>query len=619
MVSFEKLVKFGRLGNQLFMYAFLRTTAQRLGVGFYCPKWIGDEIFDLKDSKEREQALSSSRKYFEEKYRPGFDPQALEIEDNTDIEGFFQSERYFSHADVKEWFAFKEEKFSAVKGKYEDIDFADATAIHLRLGDYLTSPPIYYIPKLAYFREALEKCPHKKTVLVFSDDPGTARSYLAGLPGNIVFIEGNKDYEDFYLMSRCRSIICSASSFSWWAAYLNGFADKTIVVPEKWFAPSAPFRNDDIYPEGWIRIRAHRFFLDDFRFRIFPYYAKKILKRFNERVVVVMKEEGFSILARNIARKIEKKISAKTPIISKIRASWNSFLKKNIYNNLPEPKKWIIDQGSLRVSSLDDYSRLRKFYACRSEKFEDYLADPANPKKEYIDLKFAAYLQCYDQRKATFETLKSFRNYFKDVPVRLLSDKGQDFSDIARHFSCDYEYSQENLAYWPCKDMVAWFRRLYDTCLMYPDADWILILEDDVRVRDRISKYPNAHIAGHGGEYEGIFSRKAKKYIWNLHPRLEIRGYSGAGGTIFYRESFIECFKSIHLYDVEKLRKIDERLAWATDISLTFLFHLNGFINRKWFDLSTESQGYFGPASAFDHQYKDNYGKSLTREDLASL
>ena len=47
MIAFTRLGKMGQFGNQLFqyafLYAFLRTTAQRLGVKFYCHEWIGDK------------------------------------------------------------------------------------------------------------------------------------------------------------------------------------------------------------------------------------------------------------------------------------------------------------------------------------------------------------------------------------------------------------------------------------------------------------------------------------------------------------------------------------------------------------------------------------------------
>ena len=50
MISFSKLGSFGRLGNQLFQYAFLRSTAARLGTRFHCPQWIGDRVLHLDDA-----------------------------------------------------------------------------------------------------------------------------------------------------------------------------------------------------------------------------------------------------------------------------------------------------------------------------------------------------------------------------------------------------------------------------------------------------------------------------------------------------------------------------------------------------------------------------------------
>ena len=64
MISFSNLGNHGRLGNQLFQYAFLRTTAARLGTEFYCPQWDGDEIFDLHDREERVAMPSGITKNF---------------------------------------------------------------------------------------------------------------------------------------------------------------------------------------------------------------------------------------------------------------------------------------------------------------------------------------------------------------------------------------------------------------------------------------------------------------------------------------------------------------------------------------------------------------------------
>lgn len=69
MISFSTLGKNGlRLGNQLFQYAFLRTQAEQLRVDFYCPHWIGDDIFSLKDHKIRSVEPTGIRSSYSEIY-----------------------------------------------------------------------------------------------------------------------------------------------------------------------------------------------------------------------------------------------------------------------------------------------------------------------------------------------------------------------------------------------------------------------------------------------------------------------------------------------------------------------------------------------------------------------
>lgn len=59
--------------------------------------------------------------------------------------------------------------------------------------------------------------------------------------------------EDFRLLSACRHQIATNSSFSWWAAWLNPNADKTVVAPSRWFA-DASLDTRDLIPEKWIQI-----------------------------------------------------------------------------------------------------------------------------------------------------------------------------------------------------------------------------------------------------------------------------------------------------------------------------------------------------------------------------
>ena len=135
MISYDWPRLRGRFGNQLFQYAFIRTTAQKLETKFFFPPWLGDKIFILNDDAERTDKDSSLQHFYREKISgERFDKLSLNIQDGTKIKGIFQSEDYFDRDDIIEWFKFKDNIFSNVVKKYNYIDFSDSTGIHLRFG-----------------------------------------------------------------------------------------------------------------------------------------------------------------------------------------------------------------------------------------------------------------------------------------------------------------------------------------------------------------------------------------------------------------------------------------------------------------------------------------------------
>jgi len=268
MISFELLGMKGRLGNQLFQYAFLRTTALRLGVQFYCPRWIGDEIFDLRDeSIKANEPAGITETYVEPSYC-GFNESAMKIGDGTNIEGYFQTQKYFDSEQVREWYTFRQEKIITILEKYRHISFSESVGCHLRFGDNITNPwnrVLFYLIPNRYYIQALSKVRCEQSILIFSDDIILAKKQLGNIDGNFIYIEGNKPYEDLYLMSLCRNFICSISTLSWWAAWLNSYWDKMIVVPKEGFSrPWGIVKNNDLWDEAWVKVSALRPLIDSF-------------------------------------------------------------------------------------------------------------------------------------------------------------------------------------------------------------------------------------------------------------------------------------------------------------------------------------------------------------------
>ena len=266
MISFNELGRSGRFGNQLFQYAFLRTTARRLGVKFFCPGWAGDRIFRLNDENERTSVPTPTDKaYRQPPENCGFVDSALRIEDGTDIRGYFQSEEYFDRAAVTRWYTFRPELVAAVQKKYNHVDLAQCAGIHLRFGDFRKDPRFMVLPP-RYYAKALSILAHRKHILVFSDEVGAAKEHLRRLPGEFSYIEGNEGFEDLYLMTRCGAFVCSASTFSWWGAWLNDQPNKTVVAPPHGLRPGASIRSPHFCCAGWVPLDTTRFILDDYRF-----------------------------------------------------------------------------------------------------------------------------------------------------------------------------------------------------------------------------------------------------------------------------------------------------------------------------------------------------------------
>lgn len=171
--------------------------------------------------------------------------------------GSWGDERYFVKAkkEVLDSFRFLPDKLSEKTKEISAamVDNSKTTiAVHIRRGDYINSNFIlltetdYYIDSLKYI-ENIENINSLK-LYIFSDDPKWCIENLSFLNRfEYEFIQGNKDYEDMYLISKCKYIIAANSTFSWWSAYLSNA--KRIFVPK--FQIIGQIKPTS-YPENWI-------------------------------------------------------------------------------------------------------------------------------------------------------------------------------------------------------------------------------------------------------------------------------------------------------------------------------------------------------------------------------
>lgn len=259
MITFMNSGRLGRFGNQMFQYASLMGIAKKLGYDYgvnYSNKHHEEGLhFLLPDVFEKLSAKDCSN-YFPQNYlrEPTweFNEYMFTIPDNTDILGYFQSEKYFEHCkdDVAKEFTFKQEIEEKIQSKRKLIS-DPVISLHIRLGDYKNYPTKFPIPDINYYKQGLEHLPKDVPIYIFSDEPNEAKNIFSSLNKNVSVIEGQKNWEDMCLMKMCEWHIIANSSFSWWGAWLGN--SKKVVAPATWFgdAPEMPKNWSDIYCEGW--------------------------------------------------------------------------------------------------------------------------------------------------------------------------------------------------------------------------------------------------------------------------------------------------------------------------------------------------------------------------------
>lgn len=268
MISFSKLGNYGRLGNQLFQYAFLRVTALRLNTQFYCPKWDGNDIFMLGDSTERAEEPKNIEHFFDADPNAGYTELAEKLKDGTEIQGFFQSEKYYSNKQlVRQWYTFKPEIVNTVRAKYNNILQHDCISISLRLDtDYNNTREYFPLYPLSYYKKSLDIVKPRKYVLVFADRSDLAKIFVKPLQGvEFIFVDNLNGPEQLYLMTLCRANVITNSTFSWWGAWLNIHPNKLVVCPSDWTRAGVSNPIRDILCEDWVKVVGTHPILDHFQ------------------------------------------------------------------------------------------------------------------------------------------------------------------------------------------------------------------------------------------------------------------------------------------------------------------------------------------------------------------
>lgn len=288
----------GGLGNQLFQYAAGRRLALARGVELKLGisslsnpndpnkrQYALAAPFKMKPvlaTQEEETALAGPKRRLLFRFMPKrfrvpelrptsfikelhfhFDPRILDLPDGVYLNGYWQSERYFSDmADlIREDLTFSSVPEGRNAALAREIGSCQAVSLHVRRGDYVSNEIIHRIHgvcSLDYYERAIALITSRvnnPVFFIFSDDPDWVREHFKlPYPTQIVGHNGPEhSYEDMRLMSLCHHHIIANSSFSWWGAWLNPSKDKIVVAPKRWFN-TYDADTSDLCPDSWVRL-----------------------------------------------------------------------------------------------------------------------------------------------------------------------------------------------------------------------------------------------------------------------------------------------------------------------------------------------------------------------------
>ena len=280
MIGYNKLGSNGRLGNQMFQYAALRGIAAKRGYNWCIPPDTYDhkdnyglfETFEMTNVKESNIGFVSGD--FIQENNHCFIPEFFdECPDNVSLDGYYQTEKYFTHIEkeIHDDFTFKKNYLIPCQ-EYINSLRSPPIFLHIRQSDNIGREQYHPILSIEFFENALKQFAEDTLCFVFTDDMEWCKSQEFFKQERFLFNEKNERYSyqnidgtgklqntllpqiDLCLMSLCSGGIIANSSFSWWGAWLQNNRGKIIAPNSKvWFGSAMTHLDtSDIVPKRWI-------------------------------------------------------------------------------------------------------------------------------------------------------------------------------------------------------------------------------------------------------------------------------------------------------------------------------------------------------------------------------
>lgn len=300
----------GGLGNQMFQYAFSLALEKKYGIpvladtthyrlngehnGFeletlfqirlnhaekkdlakLSPYYVPGRVFDKLPEQIRHLIANNLQyKYWEYKkakvnavyYKQAvhntFEPEVFSLDQGQDwyLDGLWQDLRYFEACqnEVRAAFSFRNEMLYSQEDRsiINLIKETNAVGIHVRRGDFVNSK--FDLCGRDYYDSAIrtiEECADKPFYFFFSDDPDYVASEFKEIKNKrIVKHDVKGSILDMEMLSLCKHVIISNSTFSLWAAWLGDSPERFVIAP-KYSIVNHGKKFELNVPQHWIQL-----------------------------------------------------------------------------------------------------------------------------------------------------------------------------------------------------------------------------------------------------------------------------------------------------------------------------------------------------------------------------
>ena len=281
-ITFNGLGNEGRLGNQIFQYAFMKGISSRCNLEWMIPDSEADRYdnYGLFDCFELSGCKTGEVNYPTIECRDTLFNEELfnSCKDNVNYSGTYQTEKYFENVDseLRKDLTFKKGYLEPCQEFIDSLGGRDKCIfLHVRRGNpnitgrrgekwsYQMLQDSHPLCKKEYYLEALKQFPDDKNVIIVSDLIGWCkkqdwlqedRFYFSDSSYEVFGDGASIPYVDLCLMSLCGGGIIANSSLSWWGAWLQNNTGK-IVVPDPWYGNAySHLDTKDLIPDRWVKL-----------------------------------------------------------------------------------------------------------------------------------------------------------------------------------------------------------------------------------------------------------------------------------------------------------------------------------------------------------------------------